>query len=100
MSTHLTDTTFLNLLDREKIKTQYIKIIMLDMEEKPIKEIQGIVNNGTLSIKGSSSVRRTISFNMNTKDNYAKLTNLNNLISINKKIKIEIGYKNHFKKYK
>lgn len=97
---YLIDTTFLTLLDKEKIKIHYIKLIILDMQEQPVQEIQGVVNSGTLNISGSSSIRRTISLSMTTMaTELIQLTNIDNLISLNKKIKVEIGYQNNLKKY-
>ena len=56
---YLHDASFLRQLDNERLKTSYTKIIILNQEELPLETIQGRVSNGSLSINGSSSVRRT-----------------------------------------
>lgn len=97
---YLNDTDFLYQLDRMKIKTQYIKITVLSFDEKPIKEIQGSISSGSITVNGSSRIRRTISLSMIAEEETNNLEDIDNLISINKKISIEVGYKNPFKEYK
>lgn len=93
------DTEFLHELEDMNIKVQYCKIILLDFDEKPIREIQGIVKNGTLNINGASAIRRTISLTIVANKETNNIENIDNLISINKKIKVYIGYKNLLQKY-
>lgn len=92
---YLKDSPFLKEMDRMKNKEQYIKIIVLDFEEKPIREIQGEVVSGSLNLDGTSSIRRTGNLTMITKDFNNNLLDVNRIFSINKKIKIEIGFKNN-----
>ena len=99
MQDYLKDNQFLNDLDNQKIKVQYIKLILLDFNECPIKEIQGIASSGTLSVNGSATLRRTINLNLIVNQMNNDLSNIDNFISIDKKIKIEVGYKNLLKKY-
>ena len=75
---YLKDTTFLKQLDLENLRTHYVKIVILDSNEKPISEIQGRVSAGSINIDGSSSVRRSgsITFLAEEKDN--DLTNVDN----------------------
>lgn len=95
MYEYLKDSEFLQKLENMNIKTQYIKLIMLDFAEKPIREIQGQAQNGgTINVNGSSSLRRTLNFTFFADANTNDLTNIDNLISLNKKIKVFIGYKN------
>lgn len=97
---HLNDKSFLEQLDKIKIKKQYIKIELLSFkEEKIIGEIQGKILSGNISGNGNSSIRRTINFSMYAEEANNQLDNINNLISINKKIKCYIGYKNPFPIY-
>lgn len=92
---YLTDQDFLLRMDKEHLKEQYVKITALDWLENPIKDIQGIVTGGTINLDGSSSVRRTCNLSAYIeKAEYANVTNLDNLFSINKKIYLEVGYKN------
>lgn len=93
------DTKFLNELDKLKLRVQYAKIILLDFAEKPLKEIQGRISSGNLSINGSAVIRRTINLTMLASIENSGITNLENEISLNKKIKVEIGYKNPLKQY-
>lgn len=99
MFEYLNDLDFLMKLDKLNLRTQYAKIILLSFDEKPIKEIQGNISSGSLSVNGSSSVRRTI--NLSIFANYANsnLEDIDNEISINKKIKVFVGYKNPLKSY-
>ena len=100
MMEYLNDTKFLEEVDNLKIRVQYAKIILLDFAtEKPIKEIQGKITQGTLNVNGNSSVRRTINLTMLCNPELAKLENIDNEIAINKKIRVEIGYDNPLKSY-
>lgn len=100
MFKHLNDSQFLEALDNVLIKKQYVKIIVLDFNEEPIREIQGqIQDNGTINVNGDSSLRRTTSFTMFADATTNDLTNIDNLISLNKKIKILVGYENNIKGY-
>lgn len=97
---YLNDTKFLEDVDNLKIRVQYAKIVLLDFTtEKPIKEIQGRITQGIINVNGSSSVRRTLSLTMICDPQLSQLENIDNEISINKKIKVEIGYKNPLKQY-
>jgi hypothetical protein len=96
---YLNDSAFLKEIDSLKLKEQYVKIVLLDFKENPIKEIQGYATGGNLNLNGSSSVRRTGTVNMIAYEYENDLTNVNNLISINKKIKLEVGIKNTTNKY-
>lgn len=97
---YLKDSSFLKLLDRMRVKEQYVKITVLDFQENPIEEIQGRVTGGSLNLDGNSSIRRTCNLNMVT-DNYSNdLASVNSLLSINKKISLEIGFLNTTNFYK
>lgn len=100
MYEHLKDQAFLNALDNSPYKIQYIKMTILDFAENPIREIQGQAQDGgSINVNGSSSLRRTASFTMFADSNINNLTDIDNLISLNKKFKIEIGYKNNIAGY-
>lgn len=99
MFEYLNDYVFLQAIDKMKIKVQYAKIILLNFKEEPIKEIQGKITSGSLSVNGSASIRRTINLSMLANINNSNIENIDNEISLNKKIKIYIGYKNPFIKY-
>ena len=94
---YLRDTSFLRELDEYNNKFYYVKIIVLSMDEKPISSIEGrITKGGSINIDGNSAVRRTCSLSFVALEEDNDLTNVENLLSINKKIKIEIGIKNNF----
>ena len=87
---YLLDTDFLKQLDESRNRTIYAKIISLTFDEDPIETIEGKITGGTLSIDGSSAVRRTCSSlamvaqDINITDYYWGL---------NTKFKLEIGLK-------
>lgn len=99
MFDYLKDIEFLKSLDKLHMRIQYAKIILLSFDEKPIKEIQGNITGGNLSVNGSSALRRTINLTMLASLENANLEDINNEISINKKIKVFIGYQNPLKEY-
>ena len=87
-----TDATFLKALDNEKNKAYYARIVVLDKLDKPIKSIEGRVQQGSsISINGNSSVRRTCNINLVAEDAVNDLTNIENFLSVNKKIRIAVG---------
>lgn len=97
---YLRDSDFLKFFDTQHLKEQYAKITVLDWLENPIQDIQGIVTGGTITIDGNSAIRRTcnLSVFVNEED-YSKVLNVDNLISINKKVRLEIGFKNNTNRY-
>lgn len=96
---YLYDSNFLKQVDLQKNKEQLAKITVLDWAENPIQDITGIVTGGSLNIDGSSAVRRTCNLNIYIKDTENNITNINHFLSLNKKVKVEIGFKNTTKKY-
>lgn len=98
---YLTDADFLKYVDSLHLKEQYAKITLLDWEENPIKDIQGIVTGGNISLDGRSAIRRTISISVYVDNSdIIGVTDIDNLFSINKKMKLEIGYVNTTDRYK
>lgn len=79
-------------LDIMPIRILYLKILLLDFQEKPIREIQGISQSGNISINGSAAIRRTINLTMFANKENNRLEDLDNLIALNKKISVQIGY--------
>lgn len=90
----LKDASFLRKLDLENIKTFYVKILVLDKNELPLRAIEGRVSAGSISIDGSSSIRRSGSITFVAEEKENDLTDVDNLLSMNKKIKILIGIEN------
>ena len=62
--------------------------------EIPIREIQGRVSQGSLTIDGSSSVRRAGNITFLAEEEENDLTDIDNLLSMNKKVKVLVGFKN------
>ena len=65
---YLNDKEFLREFDKNRLKKQYVQITLLNWDEEPLQEIQGIASAGSISINGNSSVRRTCSLTLNIKD--------------------------------
>lgn len=91
---YLKDSAFLQVIDKLQNKEQYVRITLLDFVEKPIRTIQGQVISGNVNLDGTSSIRRTCNLTMVAQEYENDLTNVNNLISINKKVDLEIGIQN------
>lgn len=92
---YLKDASFLKLLDQTINKFYWVKIEVLDLDERPIQSIEGrIMPGSTISIDGDSAVRRTCSLTFVADEEENDLENLDNLLSINKKIKVYTGIKN------
>lgn len=97
---YLKDADFLYLADTQRLQNQFVKLTLLDWDENPLEEIQGIATGGTISLNGNSAVRRTCSLTMTVKDiSTGRITDTKNLISINKKVYVEIGIVNKTNKY-
>lgn len=90
----LEDKEFLKLLENTTVKEHHVKIEVLDFNENVISEIQGKSTGGSISLDGASAMRRTCNITMNVTEDGYSLTNLDNLISINKKIRVFSGYTN------
>lgn len=100
---YLYDTAFLKEIDNQRNQVHYVKIIVLSLEEAAIAAIEGIVTNGNINVNGSSAVRRTGSLSLvatqvDGKDIF-NITDINNLISIEKRVEIEIGLENFTSSY-
>lgn len=91
---YLSDADFLKDFDQVQLKEQFVKITILTFDETPVKDIQGQVSTGSVSIDGNSSVRRTANLTFLAADEENDLTDINNLLSLNKKVKMEIGFTN------
>ena len=91
------DKNFLKEVDSAKFKTLKVRITALDWEERPIQDIQSSVVSGTLNLDGKSSIRRTCNLTIVTEQ--SDILNIDNIFSLNKKIKLELGYKNTFNRY-
>lgn len=87
----LLDTEFLRLLDKDRNRTVYARIISLNRAEEPIEQIEGVVTAGSVSIDGESAVRRVAQLTLTTKN-----LNINNVYwGLTTKVKIEFGLQNN-----
>ena len=91
MNNFLLDNDFLVNLDNYKQRELYVKIIALTLEEDPIDEIQGRVTGGSISVDGSSKLRRSCSLNLISD----KLNVSEYLWCLNTKIRVSIGMRNY-----
>ena len=96
---YLKDSSFLQELSRHRLLEQYAKIIVLNLNEKPIQEVQGKITGGNINLDGKSAIRRTGNISVYVEERTNDLTDIKHLFSINKKIKIEIGFLNTTSKY-
>jgi hypothetical protein len=91
---YLKDKNFLKQVDLMKMKMQSVKVTVLNWNEEPVESIEGIASSGSINIDGNSSVRRTANLTLVADGVINNLSNVDNLISLNKKVFIEIGLKN------
>lgn len=96
---YLTNTKFLQDFNKEKCKQQFSKITVLNWKEQPVQQITGDVISGNINMDSSSAMRRTGNISFFASKETSDVTNIDNLLSINKKIEIEIGYVNTTKQY-
>lgn len=96
---YLNDAAFLKELAKQHVKTYYVKISILNWKEQPVTSIEGRVISANLNIDGQSSLRRTANLSIAIDDTMNQLTNTENVLSINKKMCLEIGYINTTQKY-
>lgn len=90
----LKDAPFLRRLDLENIKEFYVRILVLDSAELPIRAIEGRSSAGSISIDGNSNIRRSGSITFTAEEVENDLTDIDNLLSMNKKIRILVGIEN------
>ena len=94
---YLKDKDFLKSLDNDNNKVYKVKIEVLNSDELSIRDIQGKVQPGSsVNLDGSSSTRRTCNISFVAEEDENNLTDIDNLLSANKKIKLYIGFKNRY----
>ena len=96
---YLSDLAFLKQIDLTKNKTQYVKIIIMNQRDEPITTVEGKATGGSISVNGTSSIRRQGNLTMVASEETYNITNIDNLLSINKRVAIEIGFKNIWNNY-
>lgn len=90
---------FLRKIDGFINQKRYVKITLLNWEEEPLKEIEGIISSGTMSLDGSSSIRRTCQMSTSVDAGSYDIEDAEEDFAINKKIFLEIGVKNYTDEY-
>lgn len=94
----------LRYIDSLQFRTQYIKIIILDNNDSPLRAIEGRATAGSININNASAVRRTGSLTLVTEykkhtkhpfDIMHEVTNIKTLISMNKRVQVQIGIENN-----
>jgi hypothetical protein len=103
-ASYLSNTDILKYIDSLTLRTLFVRMKILDQHERPLKTIEGQATGGSISINASSTIRRTGSLTLITGDasyeqdeelkSLYKVTEIDNLISMNKRVEIEIGLKN------
>ena len=97
---YLQDSAFLAEIDNLQVKTQFVKITLLDWLENPIQEIQGLVTGGSINLDGKSALRRTCNLSVFVnEEELSNVTDVDSLFSINKKMDLEIGLLNTTDEY-
>lgn len=93
----LHDYTFLQKLNRYRVKEYWVTIGILDFQtEKLLSRIQGKVTGGNMTIAASSPTRRSGTLNIVFDEDLRNITDVQNLIAIDKKVQINIGITNPF----
>lgn len=96
---YLSDTDFLKELSKIPVKTYFVHITILSWDEQPVTAIEGRVISANFNIDGQSSVRRTANLSIALDQNMTQIMDAENVLSINKKINVQIGYYNNTQSY-
>ena len=92
---YLNDQDFLVEISNLQIATFFIKINLLNWQEKIIEQIEGKATQANVYLDANSLIRRTANISLILQEEDKA-----NLLSLNKKVSIEIGYENVTDKYK
>lgn len=97
MPEFLADRSFLLKVNKHPVRHYHAAIMCLDFEtEKPLARLEGKIVSGNLNVAANSNSRRTASFSLVFDKDLYKITEVNNLIAIDKKISLSIGINNPF----
>jgi len=86
------DELFLN-----RDRTLFVRIELLNWQEEPVREIQGEVTSGNLSVDGNSNVRRTLNLDFILDTTRYSTAVIVDQINISKKVRVFIGLENNTK---
>ena len=91
MNNPLLDNEFLTKLTEHRQREVYARITLLTQNELPVEYIEGRVSAGSISVDGTSALRRTCNLTMTLKDK----TEVNQFNwTFKSKFKLEVGLKN------
>lgn len=91
MMNPLIDKDFLRLLDQQKEREIFARVVSLSFQEEPLEEITGRVTQGSVNVDGNSAVRRTCSVSL-----VAEELNIHDYYwGLNTKFKLYVGLKNN-----
>ena len=97
------DREFLLKVNEHHVSEYWASVIALDFAtELPLSRIEGKLMDASCNVSSTSSVRRTASMRFVADPLLYNITDLNNLIAINKKIDLQIGITNplfHMQQY-
>ena len=97
---YLQDFSFLHMFDKMRLKEQYVKINVLNFQtEDLIQSIESQVLSGSITLDGSSAMRRTANITALVRDNQYSYIDIKKLLTLNKKIEILVGFKNNTNSY-
>lgn len=91
---YLVDEQFLRELDAAKNKQVFVRLTVLDIHNLPVGSIEGRATGGSLNKNGSSNVRVTGNVTIVADESNYQIENIDNIISLNKRVEVEIGYEN------
>ena len=77
-----------NTSDGDYVTEYFVKITVLSWIEQPIEDIEGRVISANINIDGQSIIRRTATLSVAVDDLINNITNVENLLSINKKVNL------------
>lgn len=97
---YLRDVDFLKELAEQHVKEYFAKIIVLNWNEQPIQDFESRVLTASFNIDANSIIRRTATLSIFIDEIINNITSIQNVLSINKKINLQIGYINTTNKYK
>lgn len=87
----LLDVDFLEKLHHVRVRQVHARVIALNSEEQPLELIEGVVTSGSVSVDGSSAVRRTCQLSMVVKE-----LNIHEYYwGLKTKVEIYAGLENH-----
>lgn len=93
----LQDFTFLQKLNHHTVKEFWAAIVLLDFPtERPLKRIEAKVVSGNINVAANSPTRRTGSLTLVFDEEFRNITDVKNLIAIDKKIALSVGMTNPF----